>query len=205
MEKWKIAVGVFVCAGLLSYGTWSQRQNNSNIFVSPQNATKNSKISELKILQLVGQSAPTWQIEKSYWMNTPQPLNSDDLRGRTVLVEFFRIDCEYCQSAVPFMKRLHKQYSKRGLQIIGIQSPGDNADENDWGKVQEIVTNIWQLPYPVAFDEKARLFTTQFRGEKYPSTVLIDQNGVIQFAVTGHTPEKEKATQRTIEKLLGAR
>ena len=196
MEKWKIFVIIFLLGGLVGLGAVQSRLSNAP--ATPPAGEQPRKEAPLPIMQLMGKSAPAWNIPIKYWMNTKTPLDVSDSKGNLTLVEFFRIECSHCQDAVPFMKHLQKTYGPKGLKIVAIQSPGQAPTENDWKTVQDKVRE-WQLTYPVAFDEQGQLFKTKYNGTNYPTLLLIDPNGMIRFVQTGHTAEKAAQLESVIK------
>ncbi len=56
----------------------------------------------------------------------PQPSISG-LRGRLVLLEFFRTTCPHCQAAVPHLNELQTARFERGLRVIGLCKDADES------------------------------------------------------------------------------
>jgi len=119
------------------------------------------------------------------------------------LIEFWRLKCKSCQDSVPVMKEFYNRYRGRGLKMVTFQSPGEltaeNA-ENRWTDVQEFVRSN-NINYPVAFDAGRKL-KDKYRIEWYPLILLLDRQGRIRFAQTGHTPEKVVQLMKMVERTL---
>lgn len=67
---------------------------------------------------LVGQKAPT--VEPSEWINAKGAVNWQSLRGRLILVEKWATWCGPCRESIPHLIKLHDEYGKKGLVIIGV-------------------------------------------------------------------------------------
>jgi thiol-disulfide isomerase/thioredoxin len=197
MEKWKILVIIFLLGSLAGLGVVQSRMANAPVTPPPANSQP-PKEQTLSVMQLMGKPAPEWNIPLSNWVNTKKPLDLQDVKGSMTLLEFFRIECSHCQEAVPFMKHLQKTYGPKGLKIVAIQSPGVAPTENNWKTVQDKLRE-WQVTYPVAFDEQAQLFKTQYNGTNYPTLLLLDPNGVIRHIQSGHTEEKAAQLESMIK------
>jgi peroxiredoxin len=65
----------------------------------------------------LGQPAPEWTVES--WINS-KPLRLSDLRGKVVLIRWWTAPgCPYCVNTAPALNEFHRDYAKRGLQVLG--------------------------------------------------------------------------------------
>jgi thiol-disulfide isomerase/thioredoxin len=128
----------------------------------------------------------------------------NELKGKIALIEFWRADCSHCQEAAPFMESLYKKYSPQGLKVVTFHSPstgsGPETHEGNWSQVQKTMKE-WGITYPVAFDEGAEVFK-KYNGARYPTVIILNREGEIEYLETGHTPEKEKSLIAAIEAML---
>jgi thiol-disulfide isomerase/thioredoxin len=203
MEKWKIAVIAALLLSLVGFGAYQQNQQN-------QPPTPGPTPSQTPVPSpYLGKVLPAWNF--STW-NTQKPVSLSSLKGKTTLLEIFRIECSHCRDAAPFMVALDKRYGPRGLKMIGIQSPGQTKDpqnpENHWKTVQSWLKER-EVKYPVAFDDESRYFqgTLQklFLNNDpskllYPTLMLIGPDGKIEMAQTGHDTAKAIALAVELEK-----
>ncbi len=68
---------------------------------------------------LKGQEPPALTV--SGWVNSEQPVNLADLKGKkVVLLEFFMAQCPHCVAAVPQLRRLEENYSGDGLLVLSV-------------------------------------------------------------------------------------
>jgi len=84
--------------------------------------------------------------------------------------------------------------------VIGFQSPGPDATENNWKKVQGIV-RAWKLPYPIAFDAKGALFK-KYGLSFYPTVLVLDRKGIVRFQQAGYSKDKAKELEQFVAKIL---
>lgn len=78
------------------------------------------------------------------WVNG-DPVTSDSLRGKVVLIDFWTWDCINCQHTLPHVRDWAKKYQAQGLVVIGVHTP-EYPWEKPLASVQKAVTK-WQLPY----------------------------------------------------------
>jgi hypothetical protein len=200
MENWKIPVLIALPCLLIGYSVYSQKQENvaSTLPSATPAATKSSP--------WLHKSPPAWHIPSPrQWVNTKLPVTLDSLRGNVALVEIFRINCPHCQDAAPFMEALYLRYSKRGLKMATLQSPGDFKDptnsETDWNQVKSWVKER-SLTYPVGFDKDSQYFQGVFHGTLYPTVFILTPEGKVSWISTGHDAQKALALAVALEKAL---
>lgn len=210
MEKWKIGVIVALIVGfgtLQWYSNGGQKTGNDAPGEMP-NRPGAAPTPLPELVALTGKTPHAWNIPKNLWMNTPKPITLSDLKGSVALIEFWRLNCDHCREAVPILKQIYHRYKGSGpkgsgLKMVTFQSPSEltaqNA-ENRWADVQKFVRSN-TIPYPVAFDAGRKL-KDKYNIQWYPMVLLLDRQGRIQYAQTGHTPEKERELMQMIERML---
>jgi thiol-disulfide isomerase/thioredoxin len=64
-------------------------------------------------------------VETQQWFNTRgnRPLSLASLRGRAVLVDFWRYSCINCVRTLPYLRAWDARYRERGLTVIGVHAP----------------------------------------------------------------------------------
>jgi len=200
MEKWKGVVIALIIAAVGLYGWFASRPP------APQDVEK-PPAGEQDLQKLVGKPAPEFNIPAALWTNTDgsQPVSVASLKGHVTIVEFWRTTCPHCKDAAPFMEHLYEKYKKQGLKMVGIQSPSTNPDpkfeENDWSQVRAVVKE-WGITYPVGFDEQAALFKKKYFGALYPTALILDKNGVVQYAETGYDDDKAKKLELALQQII---
>jgi thiol-disulfide isomerase/thioredoxin len=200
MEKWKLVFIILLLSGVVGYGFYQQNTASPlpDVEATPQPSEDPAKSF------LLGKPAPAWNIPAGSWMNTPQPISLEDVKGHITLLEFFRIECPHCRQAVPFMHSLYSKYQPQGLKIVTFQSPGKAPAENDWSTVQATVRR-WSIPYPVAFDKNSALFKGKYNGKAFPTVFVLDEKGIIRFRLIGLHNGRSQALENVIVKALALR
>jgi len=115
------------------------------------------------------------------WLNS-EPLDTESLRGKVVLVDFWTYDCINCQRSLPYVNRWAKRYEKNGLVVIGVHTP-EYAYEKLVGNVQREVTAL-DISYPVAIDNNYTIWRA-FDNSYWPAHYFIDAKGRIRFSHFG--------------------
>ncbi len=203
MDKWKIVVVLLLLGGLGGYGAYQQKATEA----PPTPEQTPPPVNTLK-QKYLGQTPPAWNIGADLWVNTPQPITLDSLKGKVAIVEFWRIGCHHCEATVPFLNDLSKKYQSQGLKLVTIHSPGNLTDpenpEGKWNVVKDTIKQ-WGITYPVAYDEGGELFKKTYGGDTYPTLMLLGRDGKVKYLETGHTPEKEQALVAAVDKELKAK
>ena len=199
MEPWKLAVIAALGAGIVGYGVFANSSANHTLLNKPPGVRPTLGASSAPS-KFIGKTLPAWPTMKQ-WMNSSSPPNLALLKGKPVLLEVFRIECNHCVEAAPVLVQLHKRYAPRGVQFVGVQSPASGNDpenpENNWKTVQSWVKGNGYT-WPVGFDAGSAWFQGKFgKDVYYPSLFLIDASGKVTFFQTGH--DAEKALQLAVE------
>lgn len=119
-----------------------------------------------------------------------------DLKGKTVLVDFWASWCGPCKQSFPVMEELHKQYGPRGLVIIAISVDQNKRDMADFLKKNPVSFAVLR--------DAAQKLVARVDVAAMPSSFLLDGQGKVRFIHTGfHGVETRKEYERQIESLLG--
>ncbi|BCM91113.1 protein DipZ [Abditibacteriota bacterium] len=197
MEPWKIAVIAALGFGIIGFGKVVNTPPGpvdpiSNTAVNPV-GVQPTPGPPANFAKYMGATLPAWPTV-TQWANTPGPVNLGSLKGKMVLLEVFRIECSHCQEAAPFLVKLHARYAPRGVDFVGIQSPGAITDpanpEINWATVQKWI-KTQGYTWPVGFDANSAWFQGKFgKNVSYPSLFLFDKSGKIVFIQSGHNTDK---------------
>ena len=118
--------------------------------------------------------------------------DSEDLRGRPVVVNFWSVTCSICIRDMPKLARLHDSLADRDLLVIGVALPSDPppvvidfVDKNPPG-------------FPIALDVHGEVSQAFGNIEVTPTTFLIDPDGQIRYRERGPLDEtRVRATLAT--------
>lgn len=115
----------------------------------------------------VGQRAP------DFASVTPEgdAISLSDLRGRVVLLNFWATWCGPCRIEMPEFQAAYTAHADDGLTILAVNNAEAVEDVLDF-------RDNYELTFPLVMDENADI-NAQYGVMAYPSTFLIDRNGVI--------------------------
>ncbi|MBW2018827.1 MAG: TlpA family protein disulfide reductase [Deltaproteobacteria bacterium] len=132
---------------------------------------------------------------------TLKDLNGDtwrlaDLRGKTVLLNFFATWCSPCRQEIPDFVRLYEGFRDKGLEIIGVSLDQDGA------AVLKPFIEHYGITYPILLGTRE---VVHDYGEirSIPTTFLIDHNGRISRYFVGLQPGY--VIEESVRKLLKQR
>ncbi len=109
------------------------------------------------------------------WANVKQPLSLLDLRGKVVLLHFWKYTSINCIHTLAELKRLENKWKKE-LVVIGIHSPKFPTEKNSDSLKAAIFRN--EINHPVLNDVDFT-YLRQYNISSWPSFVLIDPRGVV--------------------------
>ncbi|MBC7330545.1 redoxin domain-containing protein [bacterium] len=139
---------------------------------------------------LEGQLAPDFTLQsldgKTYKLS--------DLKGKVVLIDFWATWCPPCQEELPIIEKLHKEFSGKGLVVLGI-------NDEDKVTLQQFV-NQQKLTFTNLLDSEGAV-ARAYKVTSIPRVILVDKNGKIVKDITGYNPQNEKILKELITKLLG--
>jgi glutathione peroxidase-family protein len=166
-----------------------------------------------RLARLIGKEAPELTQIKG-WINSEQ-VKLSDLRGKVILLDFFKTCCHVAAGPMPKLAELHKKYHDKGLVIIAVHPDSivnsvEQMQEKT-GKLSQCCWNDIELPFAVALDgggscviegtkQTTMGATTAAYGiHQWPTMLLIDKQGKIvrEYNCDGDT--------EIIEKLLSAK
>ena len=117
-----------------------------------------------------------------------------DYRGKVILLDFWATWCAPCRIEIPGFIELYDQYEKDGLEVLGISV-------DDPISALLLYTEDMGMDYPVLIGDQRDDVKVAFGPlVGFPSTFLIDREGMICHQHTGFTP-KEKFEQEILELL----
>jgi peroxiredoxin len=105
-----------------------------------------------------------------------------DLQGKPVLINFWATWCAPCRTEMPAFQRAYDQYGQE-FEILAV-----NFAEPEEA-VQAFVDEL-EITFPVLLDPQAEV-QGLYRVRGYPTTVLIDQTGVVQIYHVGYLSETQ--------------
>ena len=110
-------------------------------------------------------------------------LHSDELRGQSVLVNFWSVSCEICTRDMPRLKAMQESLADRNFTVIGV------AMSYDPPPAVIAAVDRMQPGYPIALDVHGELGRAFDDVRVTPTTFLIDPLGNIRYSARGPLDE----------------
>ena len=131
------------------------------------------------------------------WLNS-QPLSTESLRGKVVLVDFWTYTCINWLRTLSYIRAWAETYEQHGLVVIGVHTP-EFPFEEDVDNVREAVKDM-AVEYPVALDSDYGIWRA-FDNHYWPAAYVADAEGRIRHHRFGEGGYDE--LERIIQRLLG--
>ena len=122
---------------------------------------------------------PAPELQVAQWLNC-DPVSFEDLRGKTIILDFWTSANEQSMEAVPLMKGLRKGYSDKDLVIIAIHEHTENIED-----LKKLIA-AEEITYRVAADRKSHednsmglTFDAYGLTRRFFPNMIIDKNGTL--------------------------
>ena len=130
------------------------------------------------------------------WFNS-QPLTSEDLKNKVVLVDFWTYSCVNCQRTLPYLKTWWEKYKDMNLIIIGVHTPEFEFEKNKENVAQAL--KDFNITWPVVMDND-HINWNNFANKYWPAKYLANKDGKVVYEHFGEGSYKE--TEDKIQELL---
>ncbi|MGL4474996.1 MAG: redoxin family protein [Shewanella sp.] len=135
-------------------------------------------------------------LEVSEWLNCPQGLSLQDLRGKVVVIHAFQMLCPGCVShGLPQTNNIHAMYSKDEVQVIGLHTVFEHHAVMTSQALHAFV-HEYRLTFPIAIDRPSAnsnlpctMVSYQMQGT--PTLIIIDKNGYVRVNYLGRMSDMQ--------------
>ena len=132
--------------------------------------------------------APALQVDA--WLNTPESLSLEQLRGNVVMLHAFQMLCPGCLShGLPQAERVHRLFRNDGLVVIGLHTVFEHHEVMTPDALR-VFNHEYRWSFPIGIDHpmgtSIPATMRAYHLEGTPSVVLIDRQGHIRLQQLGH-------------------
>jgi len=115
------------------------------------------------------------------WLNTAQPIDMKDLKGKIVILDFWTYCCINCMHVLPDLAFLEEKYPNQ-IVVIGVHSAKfDN--EKDSKNIRDAIVR-YEIKHPVVNDSEMVLWR-KFGTQAWPTVAIVDPEGKFVGAQSG--------------------
>lgn len=128
----------------------------------------------------------TAPLQTSLWLNTPQPVTLDGLRGRVVVLHAFQMLCPGCVShGLPQVLRIHRLFPQEQVAVIGLHTVFEHHDVMGHEALR-VFLHEYRIPFPVGVDRADPGGPIPMTMQDYglrgtPSVVVFDRDGRVRL------------------------
>jgi thiol-disulfide isomerase/thioredoxin len=130
------------------------------------------------------------------WLNS-EPLTTEGLRGKVVLVDFWTYTCINWLRTLGYVRAWAEKYADQGLVVVGVHTP-EFPFEHDVDNVREAAKDM-RVEYPIALDPDYAVWNA-FANRYWPAVYIADGEGRIRHHQFGEGGYEE--CERVIQQLL---
>jgi thiol-disulfide isomerase/thioredoxin len=130
------------------------------------------------------------------WLNS-DPLATDSLRGKVVLVNFWTYTCVNWLRTLPYVRAWAERYASQGMVMVGVHTP-EFEFEKDLDNVRRAVKEM-RVNYPVVTDNDYSVWSA-FNNHYWPALYFVDAQGRIRHHQFGEGAYEQ--SEMVIQQLL---
>jgi len=149
---------------------------------------KSSNLAKEAAIEKIGTSAPKYSLRSI----NGKKLKSKEMEGKVVVLNFWFTTCPPCKKEIPQLNELREKFKDENVEFIAVSLDAE----------YKLSTFLEQQPFTYDIVEDGRWIAEKFEIKSYPSNIIIDQNGTIQFYKIGYKTDIVEMMSYKIKKLL---
>lgn len=127
-------------------------------------------------------------------VRTNKSVNSNSLKGKVVIVDFWATWCPPCVAAMPHLKQVYSEYRAKGVEVIGVSMDKPEKEGGKEALLSFISTN--QVPWPQYYTNGDPTIGQKYGVTLLPTVFIVDKKGIIRSV------EGNRAMEETLNTLL---
>jgi peroxiredoxin len=140
---------------------------------SAPTATPGGELSGIAVVPQAGALAPAFTLQDL----DGKSISLSDFHGQVVLLNFWAVWCSPCLVEMPMFEARYQSLKDDGLIVLGVNFDDPPEDVRIYGEALE-------LTFPLVLDPGG-VVQDLYRIRGYPSSVIIDGDGVVQVVQVG--------------------
>lgn len=132
------------------------------------------------------------------WFNS-EPITTESLKGKVVLIHFWAISCGICKESLPDINRWIETYGPRGLTVIAVHMPRQESD-TDVEAVKEVIAE-YKIKQPCVVDNWHTI-TDAFDNKYVPAYYIYDAESSLRHYQAGE--KAIKIVEPVLDRVLSA-
>ncbi|MDP3392291.1 TlpA disulfide reductase family protein [Sediminibacterium sp.] len=120
-------------------------------------------------------------------------LNLQEMKGKIVVFNFWFINCPPCKREIPELNKLVDKYKDRNDVVFIAVALDDKSDLKDFLKT---------TPFNYTIVDGGRWIASEIGINTFPTNVVVDQQGLVQFHATGYSLSLPSWIDKTIASLI---
>lgn len=123
-------------------------------------------------------------------------INQNSLKGKITVINFWFAACPPCIAEIPGLSTVSKKYSDEEVNFIA-------ASTDSYEAVERFLTKRGSFGFELAPNASDVFFKTFNIQSGFPTTIILDEDGVIQYFITGGLADF-RAARKVRKKLSSA-
>ncbi len=115
------------------------------------------------------------------------------MKGKIVVFNFWFINCPPCKREIPELNKLVEKYKDKNDVVFIAVALDEKSDLKDFLKT---------TPFNYTIVDAGRWIAAEIGINTFPTNVVVDQNGIVQFHATGYSLSLPSWIDKTIVSLI---
>jgi len=151
---------------------------------------------------------PQLELQLEPLIGVQQPVESGDLTGRVVLLNFWGTWCPPCRREFPHLAAIHEKFSdQKAFRMLSVSCgpPDGPEDLASLRRDTELFLQQMEVEMPIYADPNLvsrKAVDAQIGFQGYPTTLIIGRQGKIRGTFVGFNAGDETKMEAMIDKLL---